>query len=336
MPAQNRSMIKLLQYDWWVASNVLKSSLAKWLDRLTVALGIPIFLLVGHGWISSLPIGGDILVSAMLGFVISFSTARFAVARIDFHRTVGLLAAHSLRTAPASYYLISVVGIGYLGTAALIALLDLRGFAVSLAAMAGGSAAGLIAGFFFNFSYPWRCFGTTFLDAQGWLKSPMAGFGCAILTCVLSVSIAATNSRAASIAITGLVGVAVSFALATVDAATVRFMTQSGISSWKTLELHARPLAAFASISVPISVATIGIAGAGILALIVIAMLLILTLRVLAYRVHAKRLADWYVSMALGAIGLATISAPVALPVAIGAAIWWLWRRARSTTWLIG
>jgi len=123
--------------------------------------------------------------------------------------------------------------------------------------------------------------------------------------------------------------------LTSVDDAIVRFMTIAGHGSRRIIVHHARGMTSFLVIAVAECWVWFGPVAAGIVFATGMAIVLLMTLRVLVYRLHAKRFADFLVSILAGLLMLVAYSMPVALPLIALAIVWQLQRRGRAKTWLL-
>jgi len=194
----------------------------------------------------------------------------------------------------------------------------------------------LIAGLTGSVRMPKRIAGTARpgWTLRAWSHRPITGVAAATILLLLLLP-ARTLGTNALIVVVGIGTVLLALTLASVDDAVVRFMTVAGHGSQRIIVHHGRGMAAFLAIAVPGCWAWLGPIAGGIVFATGAALVLLLTLRVLAYRLHAKRSADFLVSILAGILMLVAYSMPAALPVIALAILWQLQRRGRAKTWLL-
>lgn len=157
----------------------------------------------------------------------------------------------------------------------------------------------------------------------------------AAMILLLSLLPAQTLGTNAVMAVVGIEAVLLTLALTMVDDDIVRFMTIVGHGPWPIVVHHAQGMLLFAGLTVPACWFAVGPVATGIVAAAAVAMLLLLSMRVLAYRIHAKRFADFLVSIYTGLLIVMAYSTPLLLPVLAIAFLWQLQRRAATRTWLL-
>lgn len=335
MPIIARKLTDFVRHDWWIANNLIRAAFARWSDRLTLALGLPILLMLGHSWFAGLPKNTSALIIQAGSFAIAFSLSRGVMARLEYHRTVGVLAIDALQSSLAFKYVLSLVGCGLLGAATTVSAMDMRAFPLCLASLLAGAICGSIAGYAgsgFGAAKPIHNFSLTIGMS---LKSPVAAIALAAALGAVSLPVTMAYTHMAAMATQGLAGLAFSLALSRVDHAAIRFMAQSGYSPSRTVFIQTRALAAFVGLGALVGYTLLGSPGAAMLLAIGTIVLLISVVRILAFRIYSKRVAEWVVALFLGAIAVTTYTFPLMLPLAAGMAVWWLWRAARLTTWQV-
>lgn len=151
----------------------------------------------------------------------------------------------------------------------------------------------------------------------------------------LSLLPARALDMSALMAAVGLETALLALIMTSVDDALVRFRTIAGHGSGRIISAHVQAVASFLAVTVPGGWVMLGPIAAGIVAAAGAAMVLLLILRILAYRLHAKRFADFLVSILAGLLILVAYTMPVLLPFVALAMFWQLQSRGRAKTWLL-
>jgi hypothetical protein len=326
-------MNRLFRQDRLIAWNTIRATFAGWHDRMIAALMLLAALAIVRAWFADRPRTVAAWVALAAGTMIGIGAGRLVATRLAFHAFDGLLAVDALHTQMRRRYMAAWHGIGLalLAVVTLIARPSLLVVSVP-AYLAGAVVAGLTGGF----GMPRRIAGTARpgWTLRVWSHRPIGGVAAAMVL-LLSLLPARALGTNALMAVVGIGTVLLGLALISVDDAIVRFMTIAGHGSRRVISHHAKGIATFVAVSVPGCWIILGPVAAGIVAAACAAMLLLLTLRVLAYRLHAKRFADFLVSILAGMLMLVAYSMPVALPVITLAMLWRLQRRGRTKTWLL-
>lgn len=326
-------MNRLFRQDRLIAWNTIRATFAGWHDRMIAAFMLLAALAVVRAWFVDHPWTVAAWTALAAGTVIGIGAGRLVATRLAFHAFDGLLAADALHPQMRRRYMAAWHGIGLalLSVVTLIARPSLLVVSVP-AYLAGALVAGLTAGF----GMPRRIAGTARPGwaLRAWSHRPIGGVAAAtvLLVSLLPARALGTN---ALMAVVGIGTVLLALMLISVDDAIVRFMTIAGHASRRVISHHAKGIATFLAVSVPGCWIILGPVAAVIVAAACAAMLLLLTLRILAYRLHAKRFADFLVSILAGILMLVAYSMPVALPVIALAMLWQLQRRGRTKTWLL-
>lgn len=325
----------LLRHDLAIARAAMRAALVRWVDLLTVLLGVPFLLLVARAWVADLPSDRARLVGLAASFLLGFALARVTASRIAYHRSDGVLAAQALQTGKAVRYWLAVVAIGLaIGTMVLL----LVGAGGPLHWLLG-AAPGFLAGSLSDWLDTRRSKGTGPAWLSGFWPTSVHPLRTAmvlgLVAAGLLLALAAVLEPPVLAAATLLAGVLAAALFGSVDAERVRFMALVGHSSLATLGEHSRlllgfflPFALILALSFEWLVAGTGL-GVGLLSLAIVAM------RVLAYRAYRRQLAEWISAMLLGLVAAVAIALPFAAPFVVLAALFWLARRGRRTTWLL-
>lgn len=326
-------MGRLFRQDRLIVWNTLRMNVAGWHDRAMAALVLVAVLALIRWWFADRPWTVAAWAALAAGTMIGVGVGRLVAARLAFHAFDGLLAEDALQPQTRRRYSVAWHGLGL----ALLASITLIARPSLLIVSAPAYLAGLlVAGLANGFRIPRRIVGTTRpgWTIRSWSRRPIAGVSAAMILLV-SLLPAPTLGTSALMAIVGIGAVLLAAMLTRVDDALVRFMTIAGHGSRHSIGYHAKGLAAFLVVAVPGCQVALGPIAAGIVAATGAAMLLLMTLRVLAYRLHAKRFADFFVSILAGLLMLVAYAMPVALPVLALAILWHLQRRGRTKTWLL-
>jgi hypothetical protein len=314
---------------------VVRATFASLPDALTLLLGVPLLMLVARGWVAGLASDRRYFLAMGLGFLLAFTTAKFARGRLDYHRSDGVLAAFSFAPAETFGYAASVVAIGLTIGLAIMASLDLQISALVMAVAASGAAAG--------WTWPTmsRALGARWHGIVFWrwrARSPRR-WPCAWIAAIGAATgglcAASPLGEAVALALTIAVGVVASALLGRVDAAEVSYITIVGHSSGKIIIAHVCNLLAF---FLPFAAA---LAFASDPALTIIGALFALVspavaiMRILSYRCFGRRLGDWMVAILIAIVAVTTIALPPAAPLVLLVSLVWLFRRAAPQTWLI-
>jgi hypothetical protein len=326
-------MSRLFRQDRLIAWNTVRATFTGWHDRVIAALMlVATFAFIG-AWFADRPWTVAAWAALAAGTVIGIGAQRLVAARLVFHAFDGLLAADALHPPLRWRYSAAWHGAGL----ALLLVVTLIGrpslLVVSVPAYLAGALLAALTG---RFGMPRRIAATTRLEwtIRAWVHRPIAGISVAMVL-LLSLSPARTLGTNALMAVVGIGTVLLALVLTSVDDAIVRFMTIAGHGSRRIIVRHVKGLASFLAVAVPGCWVMLGPVAAGIVAGTGAAMLLLLTLRILAYRLHARRSADFLVSILAGLLMLVAYSLPVALPVIALVVLWRLRRHGRTKTWLL-
>lgn len=312
---------------------MIRATFASWHDRAIAAFMLLAALTILRAWFVEHSWEVAAWVTLAVGTIIGIGAGRLVETRLAFHAFDGLFPGDALNPQIRRRYMAAWHGIGLalLSVVLLIARPSL--LVVSVGAYLTGV---LVVGLTGRFGMPKRIVGTIRpgWTVREWSHSPFAGI---LATTILLLSLlpARTLGTNALIAVAGVVTVLLALMLTSVDYAIVRFMTIAGHRSRRIISHHAGGIAALLAMSVPGSWVLVGPVAASIVAAVCATMLLHLTLRVLTYRLHAKRFADFLVSILVGLLMLAAYSMPVILPVIALAIFSQLQRRGRAKTWLL-
>ncbi|GAA3720303.1 hypothetical protein GCM10022268_30730 [Sphingomonas cynarae] len=313
--------------------NTIRATFAGWHDRIIAALILLAILVVVHAWFADRLWMSAAWAALSGSMAIGMGAGRLVATRLAFHASDGLLAADALHPKSRWRYMTAwhSIGMALLAVVALIARPSL--LLVSMPAYLAGVLVARMTG---NFGMPRRIAGLTrpAWVLQAWSHPPISGVVAATVLLVLLLP-ARTLGMNALFAIAGIGTVLLMLILISVDDAVVRFMTVAGHGPRRIIVHHAKGVASFLAIAVPGCWACLGPIASGIVAATGGSMLLLLTLRILAYRLHAKRFADFLVSILAALLLLVAYSMPVALPVIMIAVLWQLQRRGRTKTWLL-
>lgn len=234
--------------------------------------------------------------------MIGIGAGRLIATRLAFHAFVGLLAADALHAHTRRHYVATWHGIGLTLLVALTLIARPSLLVVSLPAYLAGP---LVAGLTGGVRMPKRIAGKARpgSNLRAWSHRPISGVAAAMVL-LLSLFSTRTLGTNALMAVVGIETVPLALMLTSVDDAVVRFMTVAGHGSQRIIVHHAKGVVSFLAIAVPGCWAWFAPIAGGIAAATGGAMLLLLTLRVLAYRLHAKRFADFLVSILAGMLML--------------------------------
>lgn len=308
--------------------------LRKPLDFFTVAIAVPLLLLVWRAWAADLPENIAMTQSGGLGFITAFSTVAAVVDRCEYHQQDGALAAFSQRRGECVYFGF-VLWAAASASSLLLSLIVTPGHVTIW-------AAGAVAGS--AFGWIWSSVARAILDRiflalrrsrllfGRYSRLPIVlAFGGALglVGAVLPISLPAAVIGGLTVAILG------SIIFGRVDAEAVRFRTMLGEGSahlaWDHLERLLAFLLPFAG----------GLAlgahwqGGAIVVVITAMAAAFVGMRVLAYQSFTSRIADWVVT---GWIAIGAMAGVIVPPFAPLVALWsfiWLVRRARRERWLI-
>lgn len=326
-------MSRLFRQDRLTVWNTMRATFASWHDQMIAALLLVAALAVVCTGFADRPWPVAAWAALAAGTVIGIGAERLVAMRLAFHTFDGLLAADALQPRTRREYIAAWHGVGLalLVGATLIGRPSL--LIVSVPAYLAGV---LVAGLTDDFRIPKGIVGTARLgwSLRTWSHRPIAGVAAATVL-LLSLLPARTLGTSAILALIGIGTVLLALLLTRVDDAIVRFMTIAGHGSRRIIVRHVKGLASFLAVLVPGCWFVFGPIAAGIAAATGAAMLLFLTIRILAYRLHAKRIADFLVSILAGLLMLVAYSMPVALPVIVLAILWQLRRLGRAKTWLL-
>lgn len=324
---------RLLRQDRLIVRNTVRATFAGWHDRVIVTFLLLAALAVVHAWFVDRTGTVAIRTALAAGMVIGFGAGRLVATRLAFHAFDGLLAADALHPQIRRRYMAAWHGVGL---ALLSGVTLIVRPSLLVVGVPGYLAGALIAGLTGRFRMPRRIAGTTRPGwmLRAWSHRPIGGVVAAMVL-LLSLLPARTLGANALMAVVGIGTVLLALALTRVDDAVVRFMSIAGHGSWRVVSHHAKGIATFPAVAVPGCWIMLGPVAAGIVAAACVALLLLLILRILAYRLHARRFADFLVSILAGLLMLVAYSVPVALPVIALVMLWQLQRRGRTTLWLL-
>lgn len=324
---------RLFRHDRLILLNTVRATFAGWHDRAIAALMLVAAFAAVHAWFAERSWTVAAWTAVAAGMVIGTGTGRLVRVRLTFHAFDGLLAADALHPHQRRRYMTAWHGIGLalLVVVTLIARPSL--LVVSVPAYLAGV---LVAELTDGVRMPKWIGGTARpgWTLRAWSHRPIAGVTAAMVLLLLMLPARALGTNAPMVA-AGIATALLALTLTSVDDAIVRFMTVTGHGSRRILVHHAKGVASFLAIAVPGCWAWLGPIASGIVFATGTAIVLLLTLRVLAYRLHAKRFADFLVSILTGLLMLVAYSMPVALPVLALAMLWQLQRRGRTKTWLL-
>lgn len=335
MKSNRAPALTLIRHDAAVFGAALCSIFARKSDLLTLVLVIPALALAGRAWLASLPTEIQTGLAAALAGLFAFAVAGSAIARLEYHRTDGVLARYALETSLASIYLAAAL----LATAAIAAAL---GFALGLIDKWQWLAATMCG----------ACLGSLW----AWAKAALASWRRALPATSRSLAPRTANALA-MIAAAGLMsGAAIALApldtaiavpltvaaaliaaatVAAIDARTVQFRTMIGDGSSTIWIDHAKAIAAF---YIPFS-AGLGVGGIATLyaigAAFGAALAIFTAFQVLAFRIFPRRLAEWAITIVFTAITVMAISLPVLAPILLLVALIWFARKAAGRQYLI-
>jgi hypothetical protein len=339
MPAETayapRPLRRLLRYEAHVAWNSLFAASASWRGRLRWIVGVPSLLVLFHFWLADQPPQSAARTASGPAFLLGLGVMRSASKRLAFQRGEGLMAPQALRRGVGPAYFSLYLILSVLGLGLTIAVLDRALLAACLIAMATGITVGALFNFATSFAVVARGWAVLMRVAGAWLQRPVAGLVLAAAFGALVFVLARSVPRAVALPGVGSLSFAFCLALTPVDSERVRFMAQSGFAVWPSLAVHLPGLAVFVPVAALLAGLALGPEAAAIVVGAAIVAGVFGSLRLLAYRVYEKWAAD-LIATAL-VIGLAMIGAFAlpALPFALGAAVWQLWRRGRAVTWLL-
>lgn len=324
---------RLFRHDRLILSNTVRATFVGWHDRVIAVLVLLVVLTAINAWFVDRPWRIAAWVAVAAGMMIGIGAGRLSKARLAFHAFDGLLAADALHPPTRRRYLTAWCGIGLalLVVTSLIARPSL--LVVSVPAYLAGVLVAELTG---GVRTPKLIVGTVRpgWTLRAWLHRPIAGMAAAMILLILLMP-ARTLGMNALIVVGGIGTSLLALTLTSVDDAIVRFMTVAGHGSWLILVHHAKGLTAFLIIAVAGCWVWFGPVAGGIVFATGMAIGLLMTLRVLAYRLHAKRFADFLVSILAGLLMLVAYSLPVALPVVALPILWQLERRGRAKKWLL-
>ncbi len=326
-------MGRLFRQDRLIASNTIRATFAGWHDWAIAAFMLLAVLAAANAWFADRSWMIAAWTALAAGMVIGFGVGRLVIARLAFHAFDGVLAADALNPHTSRRYMMTWHGAGL----SLLAVATLIVRSSLLVVSVPGYLTGvMIAGLTGGVRMPRRIAGTARpgWTLRVWSHRPIAGVTAATVLHLLLLP-ARTLGTNAQMAVVGIATVLLALTLTSVDDAIVRFMTIAGHGSRRIVVHNGKGIATFFAVSVPGCWIMVGPVAAGIAAAACIAMLLLLTLRVLAYRLHARRFADFLVSIVAGLLMLVAYSVPVAFPVLVLAILWQLHRRGRAKTWLL-
>jgi len=326
-------MNRLFRQDRLIALNTIRATFVGWHDRAIAALMLFAALAFVHAWFAARPWVVAAWAALAVGGMIGIGAGHLVRTRLAFHAFDGLLAADALHPHTRLRYMTAWHGVGLalLAVATLIAHPSL--LVVSVPAYLAGVLIARLTG---GVRVPKRIVGMARpgWTLRAWSHRPIAGVAAATVLLLLLLP-ARTLGTNALMAVVGIAAILLALALTGVDDAVVRFMTIVGHGSRHIFIHYGKGIATFLAVSVPGCWIILGPVAAGIATAACVVMLLLLTLRVLAYRLHAKRFADFLVSILTGLLMLVAYSMPVALPVLALAMLWQLQRRGRTKTWLL-
>lgn len=328
------SLGTLFGHDLLIIFNVVRKSLARWGDGLTLVLGIPLLILVSRAWLESLPDHRTHHIATGVLFFATFGLARLARERIEYHRSEGALARQALKPSGARFYLLVLIGSGLAMLAGIFLLMGLQIPATWLMAAPFGLAAGC--------AWHWVWGSSLLAPRSGWMRMRGRLVGRPVLVAIVGIMtgvvlvildrIVGDTGMAVLTALLSLVAITI---LSAVDASKVRFMAQVGYSAPRTLALHlSLPLVFIATLLLPmllaqqtfLSVVTAGVGGP---------VIAVTVTRVLAYRIYDRRIADWVCTLLLTVVALAAIPTLFAAPFVFLLGLGWLGRKSSRVTWLV-
>lgn len=328
-------MSPLLRHEALIAAAGMRLIVRRPVDLLTVAVLVPILLLIVRSWVASQPDTLLRLHAVGAGAVIASIAGGWLIERCAYHRGDGVLVADAQRPRERwAYALPLFAGAALLGLGGLMAV----GIAHPLPWLAGtllGAIAAFIASYIRGALRRWRP------AVMQWLRPLRASVGrgisaqvivggalgllCAMLP--LSQSIAAV--LAAGIALLGGV------LLARVDAEAVRYRALVGHRVWGMIGGYLVPLTAFSAAFAAALIVSPYTAPAAAAAAVYMLVAIFTALRVLAYQCFAARMADWIVGGLLGIVAMLGYGFPPAAPLALVIGAAWLTRRANQRRWLL-
>ncbi len=325
----------LVRHDALLLRTEVQAALKGWSNRLTILIGVPLLALAVRHGVTSLDRQQRLLIGMAAGLVLAFGVLNFLVARIRYHRAEGVLAAAALQRGVALSYVTILMTIGVtigFGLVALVAPGASFGF---LAALPVGATLGILTNLISNRAHDAGRLAPFLRSLGNFIDRPVAGLIFAVpvaLTILISVPRAELRDV---VSIVGVLTALGALTLGRIEPARIRFMAQSGYSTWESVWLEARPLLVFGLSVVAIAATSLGIVGTAVVAVVATAALLIQPMAVMLYRSHGKRTAEILFTVLLGVLASVWFAIPPAGPFVHAMILWSLARRARSARWKI-
>jgi hypothetical protein len=323
---------RLLRHDGLIFARGFQAAFATWRDRVLLASVLTLAAL----WLrsSAAPAShfADPRVAACLGLVAGGAMVRLWRRRLAYQAADGILAADALDRRSALLSLVVV-------TSPVMLLLFGLGLIVApyvaVAALGGGLAGGLLgaigpAGGLPRLSNPAEALRGR---AAARPRPILVAIGLASLSVTGIFAMAALRSGkdasifAAAAAILCLVG------LTRIDAGTCRFLALAGTGPWRSATRHLFPAAAYALLTAAFVWPILGWAIASIVIAVGVLLVGIAASRIWLYQLHTKAVADWVLTLALVALGLAALAAPPIAMVMLPMMMADLYRRAAGAVW---
>lgn len=328
-------MPRIMRHELLLLLKGARSAFAGWSNLLTLLVALPILLLVAHAWFTEVPTDRAGLAISLAGFAIGMTATHLVAERVHYHQTLGMLVEEALAPRPTFVSFATLLAMAVAVAAAIAALLYPSGLGYFLAAAGAGIVARgalLIAASTSLSGHNSKVLPRSLLFLTGnWRSGVFLGLAAGFMAATGSVPLA----NEASMALALLLVCFPAFALASIDAGSVRFMAQSGFSPWQAIVKQTRALVVFGGTILPVYVLFTDLATAAFAAGIIIVILLFMVVRLLCYRLYPKRLADFTVSIILIATVLAGIAVPLLALVVFAVPVVRLWGMTSARTWQI-
>lgn len=325
----------LIKHDAAIAKAAVRQIAKRTADLLTVLIGLPLLAIIARAWLEGLPIELRDLLAYGASALIATVGTKALLERVWFHQSEGALARFAQRSSDWLSYIVPLLAAGIIAGLSAMAAVGI----VNLGSAALGICAGVAGGLAIPFVRErvrrwWRDLTPTKKFDVLRHKNALtisAAVSCAIGTiCAL---LPEDNILAAILA--GIYNVVVILLTGRVDAASVRYMTLVGQSSFSLLR-HWLPiqLALLVPVGAVLVLAQNWIA-AGVVAAATLGLLVLTTLRIFAYRALSRLIADWVVAGLIAATGYVALTFPLLGPVIMTAAIVWLIRQGSGSRWML-
>lgn len=304
-------------------------------ELLTLAVCLPILVLIARAWLGGLPDPHRNLVALGASALVAMLLSKGILERLWFHQTDGVLARFAQKPRDWFGFVVLVLAAGLLLSMLGLIAIDILPFKNALVAAACGVLAGLTIPFLRQHRHRWRQRFSPRLGALSLQGASMPIVGASASAAAGTICTLVSHNGHIDAVLSGAFGLLVIVLTGRVDPSCVRYMTLMGYSSaslaraWFPMQL---------ALTLPM-LAVLLLAqnwiAAGVVAANATGLLVITALRIFAYRAFSCTMANWIVAGLVSIAGFTALTLPPAAPIIVIASIVWLVRRGSGSRWLL-